>query len=141
MSENASKPASSDEPLGGSEIGNFPDRQMEAQPGVFEGGQKRINGPVEELSDVPSERLDHFGDSRPDETQKEDAELVDIAREPNMTTTRDPGAMPKVRHEDPQRLEESRVGQNDDLIAKPSGLLNEKEISVIQPKSDNHEDK
>lgn len=111
---------------------NFPDRQMEAQPGVFVAGQKRINQDAPEFRDVPSEDLERFGDSRPDLIDPDSAHFDDISSDPRMTTTRDPADQPEVRREDPELLARQRVDQDDEWAARPTGIEYSKEEAVIR---------
>ncbi|HEY0868272.1 MAG TPA: hypothetical protein VGE01_12875 [Fimbriimonas sp.] len=131
------KPAREDQSEPGqenSDVGNFPEVQMESQPGVFEAGQTRINQPVEELRDVPDDELTRYGDSRPDELDPEGARFVDISEDPRMTTMRRVGDRPEVHREEPEALEASRVDQDDEIVARPAGELFEKEEALLRPR-------
>jgi hypothetical protein len=108
-------------------------QQLEAQPGVFESGRPSSLKPVpenerEELTGVQGPG----GDSRPDRRDPGGFESIDD--DPRMTTTRDPHDQPQIRKEDPKFLEEHRVDQEDEIVARPGGPGDE-EIAILQPRT------
>lgn len=110
------------------DIGNFPDRQMEAQPGVFEGGREERRGGA----DTGGEDLLQYGDSRPD--RLEGGGFDDITEDPRMTTMRDGHDVPEPRKEDPQFLAQHRVDQEDEIVPRPAGPEFDDEIAVLRPR-------
>lgn len=84
--------------------------QKEAQAGVFEAGQKRINQePIRQVKDAEAAV---YGDSRPDQTEPSDT-FESIDEHPFMTTNRE--EFPEVHKEDPAFLEAHRVDQQDEI--------------------------
>lgn len=104
----------------GSDVGQSPE-MLEAQPGVFEAGQRRTNIPVpedqrEELQGVQGPG----GDSRPDMTDPHSGGFDDITEDPRNTTIRDPHDQPDVQKPDPAFLEAHRVDREDEIAVDPS---------------------